>query len=331
MTINIATPTTHSANLPSAAPAAGGEAASQSGSNAASNASSFEIIIESLIGIGQDVLDYLPLAAIALVVLLLVWLVIRVSRWFIVKGLQRTSMRKSLKDLILRLLTITMWAIGLLLVAMVLFPGLTPTRALSALGLVSIAVGLAFKDIFENFFAGILLLWKFPFEDGDFIECNGILGRVERVSVRMTTIRKVSGELVVVPNAMLFKNPVDVLTNKPFRRARAVVGIDYDEDTENASAAIRAAVEQSSTAETVRHDIEIFVHAFGGSSVDIEVCWWTKPTPLQMRDSVNEVLGNIKRVFDERGISIPFPHRTLLFKNELGLEGRAASTEEGRA
>lgn len=56
---------------------------------------------------------------------------------------------------------------------------------------------MAFKDIFENLFAGILLLWRFPFERGDFIECEGIVGRVVDVTARMTRIRKSSGELMV--------------------------------------------------------------------------------------------------------------------------------------
>lgn len=273
-----------------------------------------ETIITSLKDMGNDILDYLPLLAVGLVVLLVVWLLIRVIQWGLRSVLSRATMRKSLKDLILRLVSILMWSIGLLAVAMVLFPGLTPTKALSALGLVSIAVGLAFKDIFENFFAGILLLWKFPFEEGDFVECNGILGRIENVSVRMTTIRKVSGELVVVPNALLFKNPVDILTNEPHRRARAIVGIDYDQDTDEAIDAIQTAVTQSALAETDNHEVEVFVNQFGASSVDLEVCWWSKPTPLQMRTSADQVLANIKREFAVRNISIPFPHRTVLFK-----------------
>jgi len=101
---------------------------------------------------------------------------------------------------------------------MVLFPGLTLSRALRALGLVSIAVGLAFKDIFENSFAGILLLWRFPFENGDYIECEGLEGRVEEILIRMTKIGKTTGEAVVVPNSFLFKISVNVLTDRGSRR-----------------------------------------------------------------------------------------------------------------
>ncbi len=70
----------------------------------------------------------------------------------------------------------------------------------------SVAVGIAFKDIFEIFFAGILLFWRNPFDNGDFIECEGVEGRIKRTEIRLTKIWKTNGELVVVPNSYLFKN-----------------------------------------------------------------------------------------------------------------------------
>lgn len=103
--------------------------------------------------------------------------------------------------------------------AMIVFPGVTPSKALTGLGVGSIAVGFAFKDIFENFFAGLLILWRFPFEAGDFIHCQEVKGKVMEVTIRNTCIRRVSGELVVVPNSTIFKNSVDVVTHEPLRRA----------------------------------------------------------------------------------------------------------------
>jgi small-conductance mechanosensitive channel len=95
-------------------------------------------------------------------------------------------------------------------------------------------VGFAFKDIFENFFAGVLILWRFSFEHGDFIECQGITGKVENVSVRTTEIRLVSDELVVIPNSVLFKNPVEILTNRKKRRLTVISGVAYGENVKKA-------------------------------------------------------------------------------------------------
>jgi small conductance mechanosensitive channel len=116
---------------------------------------------------------------------------------------------------------LTVWIVGLLIAAVIVSPGMTPAKVLTVLGLSSIAIGFAFKDIVENFFASVLILWRFPFEPGDFIECDGILGKVEDTTIRMTAIRQVDGQLVVLPNAQLFKSPVLVITSQPQRR------IDY--------------------------------------------------------------------------------------------------------
>lgn len=274
----------------------------------------------TLLDIWQNFLGHMPYLIAGVLVLIITALVANLFGRIGAKLGKRAKLRSSLQNLVQRLITIATWVLGLLLTAMLVFPGLTPTKALGGLGLASVAVGLAFKDIFENFFAGILLLWRFPFENGDFIECEGIMGRVENVSVRMTQIRLVSGELTVVPNSFLFKNPVYVLTDKEKRRQSIIVGIAYDETVDEAIPVIRSALEACETVDK-NQPIEIFMKEFGASSVDIEVTWWTDPTPLGQRRSRNEVVASVKRALDDNGIEIPYPYRTLVFKNTLKTEG----------
>ena len=89
---------------------------------------------------------------------------------------------------------------------------------------------------------------------------------------------------------------------------------------------IREAVESCESVDEGR-DVEVFPQAFGASSIDIEVAWWTDPTPLGIRRSRGEVVTAVKRALDEAGIEIPFPYRTLTFKEPLAL----ASTDAGSA
>lgn len=274
--------------------------------------------MQTLVDIGQSFIHHLPFMFGAVVVLLLTWGLAKLIDVAGGKLLGRWHRRESMKDLIKRLLSILVWVLGLLLAAIILFPGLTPARALGGLGLVSIAVGFAFKDIFENFFAGILILWRFPFERGDFIECEKILGRVEQVHVRMSYIRETTGELVVVPNSFLFMNPVRVLTDRAIRRVTVIAGVAYGEDVSESVKVITAAVEQCDTVDK-NSPIQIFPQAFGSSSIDIEVTWWTEPRPVDVRRSRGEVVTAVKRALDEAGIEIPFPYRTLTFKEPLPL------------
>ncbi len=255
----------------------------------------------------------------AVIVLCATWLISYLASSLGNRVLGRWHKRESLKELILRLLSILIWVLGLLLTAIVVFPGLTPTKALSGLGLVSIAVGLAFKDIFENFFAGILILWRFPIERGDFIECEGITGRVEKVLVRMSYIRKTSGELVVVPNSFLFKNPVKILTNFDKRRVTITVGVAY---SENLSQAVELIENTVSNCDSVisEEPVQIFPNEFGSSSMDMEVTWWTRSKPVDVRKSRAEVVIAVKAALDEAGIEIPFPYRTMTFAEPLTVQ-----------
>jgi len=250
------------------------------------------------------------------VVLLFTWIASVILGRVVIRLLRRTALRASLRQLVRRFVSIGVWALGLLLAAMVVFPGLTPSKALGALGLASIAIGFAFKDIFENFFAGILLLWRFPFENNDYIVCEDVEGKVEDVTVRMTMIRQNTGELIVVPNAFLFKNPVRILTDRKERRTSINVGVAYGEDVASAVEVIREALGQCETVNRGQ-GVQVFPSEFDSSSVDIEVAWWTGPTPLEVRRSRGEVVTAVKGALDRAAIEIPFPYRTLTFKEPL--------------
>lgn len=279
-------------------------------------------VLKSLFGIWQAFLERVPFLVAGVIVLLLTWLVAGIVSSLTERAMNRSGLRNSMKQVTIRFVSISIWLLGILLVCMIVFPGLTPSKALGAMGLVSIAVGLAFKDIFENFFAGILILWRFPFEDGDIIECEDILGRVVKTELRMTRIRLLSGELVVTPNSFLFKNPVKVITNQKTIRTNITTGIAYDQDVEKAVDLISGVMAECATVNTQK-EIQIVPSAFGSSSIDIEVYWWTEASPFKTRNSRGEVITNIKKAFDTAGIEIPFPYRTLTFKEALKIEKNA--------
>ena len=134
--------------------------------------------------------------------------------------------------------------------------------------------------------------------------------------MRMSYIREASGELVVVPNSFLFKNPVTVLTNLSSRRVTVMTGVAYDVDVKQAIEVISNAV-QSCKSLTEEKPVQVFPSGFGSSSIDIEVTWWTDPTPLDVRQSRAEVVVAIKEALDANDIEIPFPYRTLTFKEPL--------------
>lgn len=273
-------------------------------------------LAEAVGGLIDNLIAMLPQLLIAVLLLVVVAFLVRIADKVICRVMKRAKLRESLRDLGRIAVRVGLWFAGIMIAATIVFPNFGPGQLIATAGLASIAIGFAFQDIFENFFAGILILWNFPFENGDFIEVDGLMGRVEDVEIRMTRIRKTDGELVLVPNATIFKNKVTVLTNRPHRRLELAVGIAYGEDVAEGRRVILEAVKGC---DTVQNDAppEVLATAFGASSIDFDVIWWCNAKPIDERRSRDQVVEAIKKALDDAGIEIPYPYRTLTFsRNE---------------
>lgn len=273
-----------------------------------------EVVEASLDALRIDFLQRSPLLAAGILMVFFTGLVSKLVGWVAQRVLDQRRMRTSLKDLIYQLTSLAIWVVGLMIATVIAFPGMTPAKALTVLGLGSVAIGFAFKDIFENFFAGVLILWRYPFDRGDFISCGDLTGKVEQITIRNTLIRRLDGELAVVPNATIFKSNLDVLTSQPQRRVRIICGVAYGEHVDEAREVIEKAVQSCDTVQGKR-TVEVFANEFASSSINFEVAWWTGSKPIEIRRSRDEVIAAIKRDLDQAGIEIPFPYRTLTFKD----------------
>ncbi|MCK8463195.1 mechanosensitive ion channel family protein [Aliiroseovarius sp. S1339] len=259
----------------------------------------------------KGVSDILPELVAALAVIALTWGLSRFAKMIIARLGGRMHLRSNLIEVLSMLASVGLWLIGTLIAVTLVFPSITPAKALTTLGLGSVAIGFAFKDTFENFLAGILILLREPFALGDFVECEDIEGQVEKITIRDTHIRQTDGQLVVVPNHMLFQNPVTVRTSRDLRRITVICGVAYGEDIDIARDVISKAVRNVDTVRDDVKDVQIFATNFGASSVDFEVTWWTGSKPIDVRQSRDQVIAAVKRALDDKGIEIPFPYRTL--------------------
>ena len=265
----------------------------------------------------------------ATVFLILTWVIKKIAIKVFRKASSHSNMRPSLREAFITIIGITIWVIGFMIAAMIALPGLTPAKLLAGLGVGSIAIGLAFKDTFENLLAGILLLMREPMRIDDYIECDGVEGQVKHITIRDTYVRRTDGELVIVPNNHLYKNPLRILTDKPTRRVTIMCGIGYGEDVDEGREVIKKAVE---SVDSVNKDkpVQIFAQGFGASSIDFEVTWWTQSKPVDIRVSRDQVIAAVKRGLDDAGIEIPFPYRTLTFSEPLPVKQMADEEKENK-
>ena len=272
----------------------------------------------------------LPNLVIAIAVLVVTLFVARFVSRLVVRTIDHAHIRESLKQLVQTITKLGVWIVGLLVAAAILLPGFTPASAIAGLGIGAVAIGFAFQDIFENFLAGVLIMLREKMRIGDVIECEGIIGRVEHISLRESHVRALSNELTVVPNSILFKNPVKILTDEAQRRQQLVVGVAYDTDLDEAAEVIRKAVEGVDGIDSDR-GVEVYAQEFNSSSVDYLVRWWCGATPKQGWQSKDLIVRAIKRALDEAGIEIPFPYITHTFKERvpLGAAVGELAEEEG--
>ncbi|WP_207208045.1 mechanosensitive ion channel family protein [Salipiger sp. IMCC34102] len=273
----------------------------------------------------------LPRIGLALLLILMIWAIVLLVRAGIRKVGRRVHLRQNLIDVFVLVAVTAIWLIGTLIALAVVFPSITPGKALTTLGLGSVAIGFAFKDTFENFLAGILILLREPFSIGDYIEVDGHEGQIEDITIRDSRVRMTDGQLIVMPNHTLFSNPVTVRTNRGLRRTTVICGVAYDEDVDEARDVITEAVKAVESVRDDVKDVQIFAQAFGASSIDFEVTWWTGSKPVDIRRSRDQVVGAVKRALDDAGIEIPFTYQTLTFKEPLQIERAGRDDDQGAA
>lgn len=276
----------------------------------------FTILTRQLIRMWTGLVELIPNMVIALAIIILAAFAARFAKRIADRLTSRTSMRASLKQLIDTVMSIGIWIVGLMIAATVVLPGLTPASLVAGLGIGTIAIGFAFQDFFQNFLAGILIMVRKKMRIDDVIDCEGIIGKVESISLRETHVRKLSGELTIVPNSTLFKNPVEILTDGPQRRHEIVVGVSYDTDLDQAAKVLREAVESVDLVDQTKR-IDILACEFNTSSVDFAVRWWAGSKPYDMHCSRDAVIRAVKRALDAAGIEIPFPYVTNTFKEPM--------------
>ncbi|MEO7133684.1 MAG: mechanosensitive ion channel family protein [Vicinamibacterales bacterium] len=220
--------------------------------------------------------------------------------------------------------------IGILVALSVALPSFQPGDVVQLLGISSVAIGFAFRDILQNFLAGILLLVTQPFRIGDQIVAKGHEGTVEEIQTRATFIRTYDGRRVVIPNADLFTDIVVVNTAFERRRLEYDVGIGYGDDVERARGVILQTVRDTEGV-LAEPAPDVLLMDLAASSVNLRVRWWISPPQrADALDARDRVLTAVKSSLTAAGIDLPFPTQQILFHDQTeDTDGDRATQREG--
>ncbi len=253
----------------------------------------------------------------ALVFLLFLWLAGQLSLWVksFIKGRGQSSNAATVIALITRWGLIVL---GVLVALSIALPSFKASDLIQVLGISSVAVGFAFRDVFQNFLAGLIILLTDAFKIGDqiIVESEDLEGTVTDIQTRATTISTYDDREIIIPNATLFTNPVTINTATQKLRSEQVVGISYDSDIDTACDLIEDAMQQI---DGVLPDPapDVLVDELAESSVNLRARWWTDARRSNVTKTKSAVVRRIKYTLDENGIDIPFPIRTLYVKDKV--------------
>ena len=251
--------------------------------------------------------ERLPYLTIALVVITIFWLLSKLFKFFVRKTLSnRNYTRQNLVLVLNRVGSTAIMFFGFLIAMVIAIPGFTPGQLMSALGIGSVAIGFAFKDIFQNLLSGILILISEPFKIGDDIIVTGMEGTVEDIQIRATFLRSPDGRRIVIPNATVYTSAVTVNTAYPRRRCEFVVGIGYEDDVQKAKDIILKLLDKDQRMLS-QPGFSVNVTALADFSVNLTVRWWVDTSQVLTASSISEIQELVLDAFAENNISIPYP------------------------
>ena len=178
-------------------------------------------------------------------------------------------------------------------------------------GISAIIFGFAFKDIGENFLAGIILALKRPFEIGDIIEVEGYKGNVKDLDLRITHLRNVEGKDIYIPNSSIIKNTLINYTKDGNLRINFMIGIAPECDINQTRSLIIGYLSQNK--QILKTPLpNVIVQELGEFTTDLQVLFWVDilankklPDSYLGHNIRSKAITEIKKILDENNIEMP--------------------------
>ncbi len=272
----------------------------------------FDPTFQVLNDLARGFVRLLPLILVAVVVIAVSWLFARLTVHILRRGLIARSLSRLLREVLARAGGMLVMLAGLYLVLRI--AGLTQLAltVVGGTGLIGLVLGIAFRDITENFLASLFLSLQQPFREGDLVEVANVTGYVQRLTSRTTVLMTLDGNQAQIPNSTVFKSTIRNFTSNPNRREDFIVGIGYDDSIPFAQeAALKVLAEHPAVLS--EPEPLVLVENLGPSTVNLRVYFWLDGGRNSWLKVKSSVIRLVKRAFQESGISMPDEAREVTF------------------
>lgn len=281
---------------------------------------------ESIKGIGNKLAEWLdtiiinlPNFILAILVFAFFFLVAKYAGKLVDNILRRKVSQDSIRQISVKVLKAVIVLIGFFVALGLLNLDKVLTSVLAGAGVVGLAIGLALQGTLNNTFSGVILSFLPEIQIGDWVETNGYAGEVSEISLRNIVIKESDNNYVVIPNGKIIEEPFKNFSRTKRSRVFMNCGVGYASDLEQVRDISLKVIEEIFP-QRGNEEVEFIYTEFGDSSINFVIRFWTDAT--KNRDLLiarNKAIMAIKKEFDKNSINIPFPIRTIEFKNSLKL------------
>jgi len=258
-------------------------------------------LAESFREFGDGFVHRLPYLVAAVVAIVLTVVVARLVRSMVERALRRGRAERHVVVVVATLAYYAAFALGLLV--SLSLGGVNLGVLVGSLGLATVALGFALQDIVSNFTAGIVLLLEHPFTEGDHIAIAEAEGEVEEIRVRATRLRAPDGQLVLVPNKLLFTQVVTNSTATMRRRVEILLEVPYGQD---AARARELLLEVAAGLEGVSDDPEprLLTQLLGQGARRLRLTFWVDSRSDDPDRVRSELLDTAEKRLRDAGVSL---------------------------
>ncbi len=258
-----------------------------------------------------EFIRWIPHLIVGILVFFFFWALYRFFRYLIIRGLKKANLSVTIIDLLIKSLKYFMFTVALLMMANQW--GIQILPLLSTFGVAGIAIGLAAQQTIGNIISGITILISRPFKEGDWIELDGVFGKVIQITLRSTHLQTNDNLLVDYPNQKLLESKIINHTFNEHIRLRIQVGIAYKESI-SAAQEVLLSIIKDDTRFLTAPEPRVVVTQIAESSINLELQVWLNNAADEIWLG-HELRKKAKLAFDEANIEIPFPHRQVFIEN----------------
>jgi small conductance mechanosensitive channel len=277
----------------------------------------------------RNIMSAVPFLIFGIVVLVIFWGISVV----IAKGARAYFSSRQMNDLLqaiaARGIAIIVFLLGIYIVFHVADLTNVALTILGGTGLLGIVLGIAFRDITENFLASIFLSVQNPFHAGDLIEINDNTGFVQRLTIRATLLITLDGNHLQIPNATVYKSSILNYTSNPNQRVIFVIGIGYDASVTTAQD-IAAKIFEKHPAVLREPEPWILVDELASSTINLKFYFWVDGSKHNVLKVKSSLLRQIKTAYMTEGISMPDDARERVYLEGVTVQPEKITVTSGK-